>query len=354
MYPSSSGAWDFSRSHCIHGHKIPRNLHMQESSFSKRLAALLAILALSVLILLSTLGGRPVTQPVNILHAQSVRAPSFSYPHNTLFPSPPQISISHQMPPEPNVNAQSFLVQLIGDETPLLQRRASKEMHPASLTKILTSLVAIENLDSQTPLVFSTFAKAAGEKESLVPAGETFALNDVIRFAVIESANDAAVALAEAIGRKRGAFSFDDAMALFKETANQKVKTIGMSRTHFENPTGLDNDNHYTTAQDLFRLVSYVWENYPEIWDFSRSSEANLQSLSGHVYHIAATNQLISEFPALRGGKTGLTDQAKGTLILLYPVKPDRTAVIIILGSDDRFNDGRLLINWLEQAFNSL
>lgn len=324
---------------------------MTDFPFSKRLAALLAILTLSVLILFSILGGRRITQPPNIFHAQSIRAPVFSNTRNTLFPSP-QASVSRPIFPEPNVNAHSFLVQLIGGTTPLLERRASKEMHPASLTKILTSLLAIENLDPQAPLVFSTFAKAAGEKESPVPAGETFVRNDVIRFAVIESANDAAVVLAETMGRKRGAFSFDDAMALFREIANRKIKQLGMTQTHFENPTGLDNDNHYTTSQDLFRLVSYVWENHPEIWEFSRSSEADLQSLTDKVYHIVATNQLIGEFPALRGGKTGLTDQAKGTLILLYPVKPDRTAVIIILGSDDRFGDGRLLINWLEQALN--
>lgn len=241
---------------------------------------------------------------------------------------------------------------MIGDKSPLLMQDASKQMRPASLTKILTSLLAIEELDPNAPVIFSIFAKAAGEKESLVPAGEAFVRDDAIHFAVIESANDAAVALAEAVGRKRGAFSFEDAMLLFKQAASQKAKLLSMTNSQFENPTGLDDDNHYTTAEDLFRLVSYVWENHREIWDFSRLSYADIKSLRGIAYHIVATNQLLSEFPALRGGKTGLTDAAKGALILLYPVKPDRTAVIIILGSEDRFEDGRKLILWLEGAFN--
>jgi D-alanyl-D-alanine carboxypeptidase len=80
--------------------------------------------------------------------------------------------------------------------------------------------------------------------------------------------------------------------------------------------------------------------------------DADITSMGDRAYHIEATNQLLSEFPALRGGKTGLTDFAKGALILLYPVRPDRTAVIIILGSDDRFADGRNLIHWLESAFD--
>jgi D-alanyl-D-alanine carboxypeptidase (penicillin-binding protein 5/6) len=210
----------------------------------------------------------------------------------------------------------------------------------------------MQELDQNAPVVFSAFAKAAGEKESQVPAGEAFIRNNAIRFAIVESANDAAVALAEAIGRKRGAFSFDDAILLFKHAANQKARELGMVHSQFENSTGLDDVSHYTTAQDLFRLVSYVRESYPEIWDFSRAGEADISSLRGTVYHIAATNQLLSEFPALIGGKTGLTDAAKGTLILLYPVTLNHTAVIIVLGSDNRFEDGRMLIRWLEEAFN--
>lgn len=256
------------------------------------------------------------------------------------------------LPPNPSVLAQSYLVQIIGDPAPLLEHDGSRQMHPASITKVLTSLLAMEELDPNAPVVFSAFAKAVGEKESQVSAGEAFIRNDAVRFAVVESANDAAVALAEAIGRKRGAFSFDNAILLFRQAANQKARELGMVDSRFENPTGLDDIGHYTTAQDLFRLVSHIWENEREIWDFSRAGEAEIRSLSGTIYRIAATNQLLSEFPALMGGKTGLTDAAKGTLILLYPSTSNRTAVIIILGSDDRFQDGRALIHWLEGAFD--
>jgi len=318
-----------------------------ETFFYKRVASFFAILLLATLLLFSALDSSqrqvatvlPRIQPAVALH---------------LLPSP-EVPSPSPLPQGPKIMAESYLVQMIGDETPLLEHNGSKQMRPASLTKILTSLLALEELDLNAPVVFSTFAKAIGEKESQVQAGEAFIRNDAIRFAVVESANDAATALAEAIGRKRGAFSFEDAELLFKQAANQKAQELGMINSQFENPTGLDDERHFTTAQDLFRLVSYVSENYPEIWDFSRASDADIQSLRGVTYHIVATNQLLSEFPALMGGKTGLTDVAKGTLILLYPVKlTTHTAVIVILGSDNRFEDGRKLIHWLEEAFDNL
>lgn len=317
---------------------------MKDTSPYKRFAPLTAMGGLIILLLFSYLDGserQPATVLPRIQPATALHLSPFS---ETPSPRP--------FPPDPSVLAQSYLVQMIGDTTSLLERDGSRQMRPASLTKILTSLVAIEELDLNAPVVFSAFAKAVGEKESQVKTGEAFLRNDAIRFAVVESANDAAVALAEAIGRKRGAFSFDDAILLFKQAANQKARELGMAHSQFENPTGLDDIGHYTTAEDLFRLVSHVWENYREIWDFSRANEANIRSLGGTIYHTAATNELLSEFPALMGGKTGLTDAAKGALILLYPLISNRTAVIIILGSDDRFQDGRTLIHWLEDAFN--
>ena len=324
---------------------------MHDTSLVKRIIPLLAILSLSILLFFSILGGKESRNSASLLEKRNAAMPHISVLNEgaAILESVP----ARPLPAEPDVLAESFLVQIIGNQAPVLVRRPSQQMRPASLTKILTSLIAIEELDKDAPVVFSSFAKAAGEKESPVPVGEAFIRNNAIRFAVVESANDAAVALAEAVGRKRGAFSFDDALSLFVQAANQKAKQLDMRNSQFQNPTGLDADNHYTTAEDLFRLVSNSLETHPEIWEFSRENGADIRSLTGTSYHIAATNQLLSEFPGLMGGKTGLTDQAKGALILLYPVTPDHTAVIIILGSDNRFEDGRKLIRWLEEVFNS-
>ena len=324
---------------------------MHEPFSASRIIALIAIISLGILIIARINGNEKKKRAAPVM-LQTATVIERTPIHAVKFDSVQEKHPRYLSIPAPSLSAESFLVQFIDDKDSLLSQRASKQMRPASLTKILTSVLAIEELDENSRVVFSSFAKATGEKESPVPVGEVFVRNDAVRFVIIESANDAAAALAEAIGRKRGAFSFDDAMSLFVQAANQKTKDLGMMDSQFQNPTGFDADGHVTSAQDLFRLVSYAWKNHPEIWDFSRASEADISSLAHTVYHITATNQLLNQFPALLGGKTGLTDKAKGTLILLYPAKLDRVAVIIILGSDDRFEDGKKLIQWLEEGFS--
>lgn len=255
------------------------------------------------------------------------------------------------LPPQPVLSAHSFFVKIIGSHVPLLHQRETKQMRPASLTKLLTALVAIEALEPSDPVVISDAAKRIGEKMSLAAAGKQFSLNQAIKAAIIPSANDAAMSLADAVGRKEGAFSFEDAIALFAGDMNKKAGEIGMSGSFFQNPTGLDDDRHYTTAEDLYTLAEYIWVNHPGLWELSREAEAAITSLDGTSYQISSTNELLKEFPALLGGKTGLTDRAKGTLILLYPIRGDKTAVIVLLGSDDRFEDGRRIIHWLDEAF---
>ena len=323
-----------------------------EPESTTRIVSLLAILGSSIFMLFSTAAVKKNQMPAATIGLKATSVLDvYRHPYIHAPSATPEPITSHAPIPVPALLAQSYLVQLIGDAEPLLKRENSKQMRPASVTKILTSLVGIEELDLKAPIVFSVFAKRVGEKISSVPAEEVFSRNDAIRMAMTASDNDAAQAIAEAVGRNKGAFSFEHAMEIFKTITNEKAKTIGLTQSHFENPTGLDDDNHYTTADDLFRLVAYIEKHHPEIWEFSREIAADIHSLDGHVYHISATNQLLSEFPGLIGGKTGLTDAAKGTLVLLYPIRPNRTAVIVILGSVDRFEDGRLLIRWLDQAF---
>ena len=123
-----------------------------------------------------------------------------------------------------------------------------------------------------------------------------------------------------------------------------------MTHSHFENPTGLDAESHAASAEDLARLAEYIARRHPELLEIARTREVTVRSRSGGEYAITNTNELLSEFPALLGGKTGLTDKAKGTLLLWYPAG-EKTALIVILGSDDRFGDGRKLIRWIEDNF---
>lgn len=280
--------------------------------------------------------------------------------------------------PEPEISAQAYFVRLLNGGRALLERRSGKELPPASIMKILTALVARERLESGEEVFFSPYAKTPkepDEKMSDIVAGETLLRDDAIRAALVMSANDAASALAETVGKKFGGNTSEERIEKFVQFMNERGKSIGMTRSRFINPHGLDasapercnmqkqkEETHLprecdtsklgnlTTARDLARLAEHIWYAYPDIWDILRMREVSLVTNEKRMYSMMSTNALLAEYPGLLGGKTGFTDNANGTLILLYPVKTGQVAIIVILGSDDRFGDGRKIIQWLEEA----
>jgi len=190
-----------------------------------------------------------------------------------------------------------------------------------------------------------------GGKVSAVPSGESLRRDDMIRLALVISANDAALALAEAVGKKEGAPTFSNALAHFVKLMNQKAWQIGLRYSQFQNPTGLDEELHRMNAHDVARLIEYAWYTHPRLFEISREHLVTITSPSGTAYSLSNTNELLGEFPAILGSKTGYLEAGNETLAMVYPIRPDRAAVIVLLGSKDRFADGRKLIRWLEESF---
>lgn len=250
--------------------------------------------------------------------------------------------------PLPLISAHAYLIKVLGSDLALAKQREWKKMPPASLTKLLTAVIAKDNLATDEKIILSEESKKTEEKTSGIPAGEKFWRDDMLTLAIMASANDAALALAEKVGEEGGKLDFQEKINYFTELMQKKAHEIGLENSSFKNPSGLDAKNHYASAEDLTRLAEHIWYNHPQIWAVSRTFEKSIVSDSGREYKIVNTNELLKEFPAILGGKTGLTDNAKGTLILLYPLKTGDIAVTIILGSEDRFGDGRKIIQWLE------
>lgn len=251
---------------------------------------------------------------------------------------------------EPVISAEAYVVRFAGDPRPVIGRRVDKAVAPASLTKLMTAVVAAEKLAPADTAVLSAFDKRVEERRSPAAEGEAFGRDDLLRMALVMSANDAALALAARAGNPPGVISDASPLETFVGLMNAKAKILGMDATHFENPTGLDMPGHTASANDLARLAEYILARHPDLWAMTREQEATVETTE-KKYTIASSNDLLKEFPALIGGKTGLTDNAKEALILLYPVAPDRTAIVVILRSDDRFGDGRKLLAWLEENF---
>lgn len=247
--------------------------------------------------------------------------------------------------PEPSVSASSMLVTRIDTEEVLYQKNADEKRAIASLTKLMTGVLLFEHTDPLALITFGEDAKKLNDstaKKSEVPAGETVKAEDAAKLLIVESDNDAAFAIA-------GAFS---PVADFVRAMNQKAAEIGMLQTHFANPAGLDDPQNYSTARDLTQLVRYAYEKYNNLWSVSRIAAGTIIGVSGKEYHFINTNQLLKELPdKIYGGKTGMTDEAQGALILLYQPMPREIVSIVILGSRDRFQDARNIIQWINAAF---
>lgn len=268
----------------------------------------------------------------------------------TIAPPPP--AISHIMPPLPPLTAHTYIVQIEGEEHPIASQRPYKPMRPASITKLLTALLAYERVPKEEIINFSESAKKAEEKTSNVRTNEAVSRDDAIRLALIPSANDAALALAEYVGRSASSTAiFSEAVHNFVLLMNEKSAEIDLTDSLFKNPIGLDEAGHIMSARDVARLMEYIWQTYPDLFAISRATDAVVISNENRAYSIENTNALLSEYPAILGSKTGLTDLAKGTLAMVYPIAPNQVAFVVILGSEDRFGDGRKIIQWLEEAF---
>lgn len=254
------------------------------------------------------------------------------------------------LPAEPELSAHAYLVRVMGSDEVLLKRREWKVLPSASITKLLTAFVSRTILGAGDQVLISEEAKKVGEKSSDAPVGELFSRDAALTLLLTESANDVAAALAEATGAKLGKSEFSERIQIFVDLMNSAAQKIGMEHSLFKNPTGLDGEGHATTAQDLSYLAEYLWYNDRTTWEFTKEYDREVSSSGGRRYRARSTNELLGEFPALLGGKTGFTDNAKGTLLFLYPIaeKPRAIAIIVVLGSEDRFGDGRKIIEWIE------
>lgn len=314
-------------------HKLIRDdAIMGDRETVKRVIPLFAILFVSILIFLAAGSGKQKVKK------QPIPAAAVS------FAAPPVLSAPLE------ISAHAYVVRFFGDEQLILKRREWKPFPPASLTKILTALLAREKLSPDEWVSFSAASKNTEEKRSNAVVGEMFLRDDAIRVALINSANDAALALAEAVEKKEQGAGVRE-RAAFSTLMNEKAKEIGMSHSHFTNPTGLHEDAHYSTAEDLSLLAEYVWRYDPDVWEITRTAEITVVSSRSRTHFLHSTNDLLQEFSAVAGGKTGFLEHTKGSLLLLYPVSVGRMAVVVLLGSDDRFGDGRKIIAWLEENF---
>lgn len=255
---------------------------------------------------------------------------------------PNYIPVLNSNVPQPILNTKSAAVFDTHSSRFLYEKDRAIRRPIASLTKIMSAVVVLENLELDDIVTISEDSiKVDGERQDIY-LGEKMSVRNLLKLTLIESSNDAIYALAAHARSK----DID-----FVREMNVKARVLGMSDSYFIDPAGLD-DNAYSTVQDLVKLVEYSL-NYPEIWDISSEKTAIVESSDEKIKHTAqSTNRLIGLIKDLVGGKTGYTDGAGQCLILVtsapnYPSK----IISIVLGSYDRFGDTQKLIDWTRKAY---
>jgi D-alanyl-D-alanine carboxypeptidase (penicillin-binding protein 5/6) len=196
----------------------------------------------------------------------------------------------------PSVDAEAYYVQNAGTGEVLAADDERERLPMASITKLMTSIVALEHASLDDVATVSRRTASIGESTINLRPGERVTLRDLIRAALIQSANDAANAIAAYVGR--------GSVERFVEMMNRRARQLGLADTHFVNPDGLDAPGHVSSARDVTKLAR-VAMNKPFIRETVKLETATAAGRTLHTW-----NDLLTTFPRLIGVKTGHTNGA--------------------------------------------
>lgn len=242
---------------------------------------------------------------------------------------------------EPKVNAISAVV-VDGDTGRILWgKNENKPMAMASTTKIMTALVALENCDITKETTVSKNATLASPVKMHLAVGEKLTIEQLLYAMMLQSYNDSAVAVAEAVG---------GSVEKFCTMMNEKAKEIGCSDTVFETPNGLDKGNHHSTAEDMSKIGVYALKNQ-NLMKIMNTRDYTFKS-SKTTYSFVNKDRLLSEYEGAIGMKTGFTGKA-GHCFVGAANRGDITLVSVVLasgwgtaGKSRKWIDTKALLNY--------
>jgi D-alanyl-D-alanine carboxypeptidase len=257
------------------------------------------------------------------------------------------------------IEAKSAYVFDVARGKMLYERNQDDKLPLASLTKIMTAIVATDMVPKLTVVAIdSNDVREEGDSGLLV--GEKWRLSDIIDFTLTTSSNDGASAIATvagSFGQNEYGASVEKAKSDFVARMNAKTEDIGLSSTNFLNESGLDIDENisgaYGTAKEVALLMAYAIRNKSDVIDATSRERFSVSSLSGFGHTATNTNKITADIPGLIASKTGFTDLAGGNLVVAFDAGMMHPIVVSVLGSsaDGRFDDVEKLVT---AALNSL
>ena len=228
-----------------------------------------------------------------------------------------------------SLNCKSAILMEANTGTVLYTQNADEALPPASVTKIMTLLLVMEAIDSGTvrmddTVTVSSNAASMGGSQIYLKEGERMSVDDLLKSVVIASANDAAVALAEHLAGSVNAFV---------DKMNARAERLGMTQTHFENVTGLDDtaQNHLTSARDI-ALMSKALIAHKSILEYS---SIWMDSIRDGAFTLTNTNRLVRFYRGCTGLKTGSTEKA-GFCVSVTAERDGLSLICVIMGAESR------------------
>ncbi|XKT74279.1 MAG: D-alanyl-D-alanine carboxypeptidase family protein [Patescibacteria group bacterium UBA2163] len=230
----------------------------------------------------------------------------------------------------PEIEARAAYVLDINTNTVLYKKEASQQLPLASLTKLMTVLVALETLDPTSIIAIDPNALDI-EGDSGLLAHELWRIQDLIDFTLMTSSNDGAHALALAVEKSK------KDPGSFIKTMNQKTSNLGLSQTYFLNDTGLDvstsTGGSYGSPRDIATLLTYIYKNKTELFSGSVTPASTFVSISGITHTASHTSSSVGTLGGEVIAKTGFTDLAGGNLALVAEPILGRPVAIVVFQS---------------------
>lgn len=237
--------------------------------------------------------------------------------------------------PGTEISGEGVVVLDVTSGVYLYKRNEEVVLDPASTTKIMTALVALDHFALDDVLTVKTVANA-GQTMGLV-SGERMTLENFLYGTLIQSANDAAYALAD---------NYPGGVNKFVEAMNLKAADLHLTKSNFTNPVGYDDPNHKMTPIDLSRLSAIALAN-PTIAKMVAIPQITISDVTHTYFHsLSNVNQLLGKIPGVGGIKTGWTEAAGENLVTLVE-RNGHKVIIVLLRSRDRFGETARLIEWV-------
>lgn len=237
---------------------------------------------------------------------------------------------------QPVINAEAAITLDVTNNRILYKKNVHERMRPASTTKLLTAQLFAEYFSPKNNIRYTRGCKDQPEYKLDLKIGDTISAKDAMDAVMLYSAND----IAEAMGENS-----KKSVEAFVKDMNRKVDSLGLNESHFMNPIGLDDDEHYTTAYDLVNIAKEVYK-YPWIMDSMKKKTSTINTSKGKIT-LENRNKLLG-INGCVGGKTGYTSQAGKCLVCFYEINNRKMIGVVLNSKDDDtvIKDMEKIIKW--------